>query len=201
MQQPDGFTDIPAGKIATVVTHLEMHARPAPRPVPDLPGLVLAPMAEPDPEAYRALYMAVGGLPWMWFSRMKMPRAELAAILADRDVEVFVLRDGARDIGLLELDFRQGGACEIAFFGLVPDAVGQGAGRYLMNIALTRAWGRSGVGRVWVHTCTLDHPAAIAFYTRSGFVPVRQQIEVTDDPRLSGVLPRTAAPHVPIFEA
>lgn len=200
MAQPDGFSDVPAGKIATIVTHLEMTSKPALRPAPELPSLVLAPIARPDPEWYRSLYMAVGGRPWMWFSRMAMSRDELAAILHDDRVEVFVLRDGAREVGLLELDYREAGACEIAFLGLVPDAVGGGAGRYLMNIALTRAWGRAGVARVWVHTCTLDHPAALAFYIRSGFTPTRQQVEVADDPRLTGVLPPDAAPHVPVFK-
>ncbi|MDJ0994223.1 MAG: GNAT family N-acetyltransferase [Dinoroseobacter sp.] len=200
MPQPDGFMEVPPGKIATVVTHLEMAAPPKPRSAPEVPGLVLTPMAVPDPEAYRALYMAVGGLPWMWFSRMALSTEALVGILGDRDVEVFVLRDGARPVGLLELDFRNAGACELAFLGLVPDAVGQGAGRYLMNIALTRAWARPGVSRVWVHTCTLDHPAALGFYIRSGFTPFRQEIEVADDPRLTGVLPRKAAPHIPVFE-
>jgi GNAT superfamily N-acetyltransferase len=200
MQQPDGFHDVPAGKIATVVTHLEMTAPPVPRPVSDQPGLVLSPVPRPDVAWYRDLYMEVGGTPWMWFSRLAMDDQTLGAILSDPDVDVFVLRDADRDIGLMELDFRISGACEIAFFGLVPDAVGQGAGRYMMNIALIRAWARKGVGRVWVHTCTLDHPAAVGFYSRSGFTPTRQQIEVADDPRLTGVLPRDAAPHVPIFE-
>lgn len=200
MQQSDGFTDVPAGKIATVVTHLEMVAASVLRDTPDLPAMVLEPVPKPDPEWYRALYMAVGGRPWLWFSRMAMSTEALTAILHHTDVDVFVLREGMEEIGLLELDYRQDGSCEIAFFGLVPDAVGQGAGRYLMNIALTRAWGRAGVARVWVHTCTLDHPGAIGFYIRSGFTPTRQQIEVVDDPRLTGVLPREAAPHIPIFE-
>ncbi|MEM9392416.1 MAG: GNAT family N-acetyltransferase [Pseudomonadota bacterium] len=199
MRQADGFTDVPLGKIATVVTHLEMTERPAERAAPDLPGLVLEKVTEPDPEAYRALYLAVGGLPWMWFSRMALSTDALMTILRDQHVEILVLRDGDRAVGLLELDYRESAVCEIAFLGLVPDAVGQGAGRYLMNIALTRAWAKEGISRVWVHTCTLDHPSALGFYIRSGFTPIRQQIEVADDPRLSGVLPRHAAPHVPIF--
>ncbi|WP_425090472.1 GNAT family N-acetyltransferase [Tropicimonas sp. S265A] len=200
MLQPDGFTDVPYGKVATVVTHLHMLEPPDLRASPDLPALVLDHVRTPDPDWYRTLYMAVGGKPWLWFSQMTKTTEALVALLHDPAVEVFVLRDAGREIGLLELDFRDPGACEIAFFGLVPEAVGQGAGRYMMNIALTRAWQRDGVRRVWVHTCTLDHPDAVAFYIRSGFTPLRQQIEVADDPRLTGVLPRDAAPHIPIFE-
>ena len=76
----------------------------------------------------------------MWFSRLIIAEDKLAAIIGDPMVSCHALvRDGA-DIGLLELDFREAGACELSFFGVVPAAVGTGAGRYLMNEALSRAW-------------------------------------------------------------
>jgi hypothetical protein len=53
---------------------------------------------------------------------------------------------------------------------------------------------------VTVHTCTLDHPNALGFYLRSGFTPYARSVEIADDPRLHGVLPRSAAPHVPVME-
>jgi hypothetical protein len=56
------------------------------------------------------------------------------------------------------------------------------------------------VTRVWLHTCSFDHPAALAFYQRAGFRPFRRQIEIADDPRLDGTVPRSAAAHVPIIE-
>ena len=70
----------------------------------------------------------------------------------------------------------------------------------MMNRALQMAW-QPGIGRVHVHTCTLDHPAALDFYCRSGFAPVHREIEVTPDPRATGILPETAAPHVPLLHA
>lgn len=198
MIQPDGFSDVPAGKVAAVVTHLEMTSAPAPRPAPEIPALTLEGIARPDPDMYRDLFAAVGGAGWLWCSRLLMNDEDLTAILHDPKVDVLVLRHGARAVGLLELDYRETGACELAFLGLLPKMVGQGAGRYLMNVALTRAWGQP-ITRLHVHTCTFDHPDAVAFYMRSGFRPTRRQIEVFDDPRLSGVLPREAAPHIPII--
>src|SRR3546814_14946996 len=65
-----------------------------------------------------------------------------------------------------------------------------------MAHALALAW-RKGVARVWVHTCTLDHPAALGFYRASGFTPIRRTIETFADPRALGVLPRDAAPQIP----
>ena len=114
-------------------------------------------------------------------------------------VEVHALVHDGRDEGLLELDFRERGQCELAFFGVTAELIGSGAGRWQMNRALELAWSRP-VRRVWVHTCTFDHPAALAFYQRSGFRAFRRQIEIVDDPRLDGTAPRSAARHVPIIE-
>jgi GNAT superfamily N-acetyltransferase len=156
----------------------------------------LEPMANPSCDAYRALYQSVG-TEWLWSSRLVMDEAALTEILASPDVEVHRLtaRDGGQ--GILELDFRQRGECELAYFGIEESLVGQGAGRWLMNKAIKRAWMRP-IERFWVHTCTLDHPAALPFYIRSGFTPFRQQVEVEDDPRLIGVLPKAAAPRIPL---
>ncbi|KAA0921201.1 GNAT family N-acetyltransferase [Aquicoccus porphyridii] len=192
-----GFHAVPQGHVATVVTYLEMRAPVDARPEREA-GLELRLVERPDVEWYRALFRKVGAEDWMWFSRLMIGEDALLAVLHDPAVEVYVaLRDG-EELGLLELDFRVQGECEIAFFGLARAAIGQGAGRWLMNRALERAW-REGVGRVHLHTCTLDSPQALDFYRRSGFEPVRREVEVLRDPRLSGHLPESAAPHVPIL--
>jgi GNAT superfamily N-acetyltransferase len=194
---PDGYSDVPAGKIAAVVTHLEMTEQPTlPR---DLRGpWSLRRVQVPDLDWYRDLYRRLGE-EWLWFSRLQMADVELAAIVRSPLVEVYALVYDGRDEGLLELDFRNVGQCELVFFGVTAKLIGGGAGRWLMNLALERAWSRP-VKRVWVHTCTIDHSAALAFYQRSGFRPFRRQIEVADDPRLDGTAPRSVARHVPIIE-
>jgi GNAT superfamily N-acetyltransferase len=194
---PDGYSDIPAGKIAAVVTYLEMTARPAPRPDP-AGAWTLRRVEMPPLDWFRDLYRRVGE-EWLWFSRLQMSDADLVAIIHSPQVEVYALEHEGRDEGLLELDFREAGQCELAFFGVTAKLIGSGAGRWLMNRALELAWSRP-IARVWVHTCTFDHPAALAFYQRSGFRPFRRQIEVADDPRLDGTAPRDVARHVPIIE-
>jgi GNAT superfamily N-acetyltransferase len=194
---PDGYSDVPDGKIAAVVTHLEMTARPVPRPDP-AGAWTLRRVEIPPLDWFRDLYRRVGE-EWLWFSRLQMSDADLAAIIQAPLVEVYALEHESRDEGLLELDFREAGQCELAFFGVTAKLVGSGAGRWLMNRALELSWSRP-VTRVWVHTCTFDHPAALAFYQRSGFRAFRRQIEVVDDPRLDGVAPRDVARHVPIIE-
>lgn len=196
---PDGYSAVPAGKIANVVTCLEMLEKPATkRARPAESGLSIERWDHPDLGEYRALFRAIGE-EWMWFSRLVMPDEKLRAILTDPDVHVYTLMDGARRIGLLELDFRKADECELAYFGLVSDAIGQGAGRMLMNAAIDKAWEKP-IKRFWVHTCHFDHPGALSFYQRSGFRPYAFMVEVTDDPRLTGQMGRDAARHVPLIE-
>jgi GNAT superfamily N-acetyltransferase len=194
-----GYTDLPPGKIASLVTFLEMHSRPQAKPDPAVvTGLRLLRLSAPEADRYLAIFRTLGER-WLWSSRLVMPRPELDATLGDPLVEAFALVGPDGDCGLLELDFREAGACELGFFGVFEPLTGTGAARWMMNRALELAW-RPGVARMWVHTCHFDHPAALGFYRRSGFRPYRLAIEVEDDPRLSGVMRREAAPHVPLVE-
>jgi len=195
---PDGYSTVPRGKIVNAVTCLEMLEKPASREQPSPTGHSLERMVDPDLKFYRSLFRDVGE-DWMWVSRLTMSDAELGSILRDPRVECYVLLSQAGAVGLLELDFRQDDECEIVFFGLIQEATGKGAGRLLMNQALSIAWGHP-IRRLWLHTCHFDSPSALPFYTRSGFRPYGFMVEVVDDPRISGVLPRTAAPHIPLIE-
>ena len=182
------------GELATVVTYLEMLAPPT-APVPQS-TLRLRRIVEPDPDPYRALFRKVGAR-WLWFSRLVMPDPQLSAIIRDRRVELFEIAAVEPVVGMLELDFRIDGECEIAFIGLVPELAGQGHGRWLLAAALKLAW-REGISRVHVHTCTLDHPAALSAYRRAGFTAYKRAIERFPDPRLLGILPGDCAPQLPV---
>lgn len=194
-----GFHDVPPGAVATVVTHLEMRDKPALRELAVPDGITLDRITAPDADWYRDLYRRVGALDWLWFSRLIMNQSDLETILHDPNVDIFAIQQNGQAEGLLELDFRIPGECELAFFGLTSHMIGQGLGRFLMNAAISYAWDKP-ISRFHVHTCTLDHPSALGFYRRSGFTPIRQQIEVAADPRLSGVIPRDAGSHIPIIE-
>jgi GNAT superfamily N-acetyltransferase len=192
------LTPVAPGELAAIVTSLEMWERPKPRPLPASP-LRLLRWKEPRASAYRTLFNRVGA-PWLWFSRLLLDDAGLEAIIRDPAVEISAVVDrNGIEIGLLELDFRVDGECEIAFFGLVPELAGKGHGNWLMAQALASGW-RKDVVRMWVHTCTLDHPGALGFYRRHGFVPFAQAIETFADPRLLAILPREAAPQVPLID-
>ena len=191
------LTPVAPGQLAAIVTSLEMTERPAPAP-PSRAPLRLERWMNVDLERYRALFRAVGE-PWLWFSRLALDDATLAAIVRSPDVQVHaVTRYDGTPVGLLELDFRESGQTELAFFGLIPEMTGRGLGNWLMAHAIRLAW-TPDTRRVWVHTCTLDSPAALGFYQRHGFRPFARAIETFADPRLIGLLPRDAAPHVPLL--
>ena len=194
---PDGYSDVPAGKIAAVVTHMQMTERPALSSAPRGPW-TLRKVEQPDLTWYRDLYRRVGE-EWLWFSRIRASDDKLAARLHHPLVETHALVADSRDEGLLELDFREPGACEIGMFGVTAKLVGSGAGRWLMHRALELSWSRD-ITRLWLHTCSFDHPAALPFYQRAGFRPFRRQVEIADDPRLDGTAPRDVAKHVPVIE-
>jgi len=197
MEPTDGCLDVPAGKIASVVTSLQALDPPAQRLEFVEPSWSLRRVTRPAVDWYRDLFHRIGD-DWLWFSRLQLSDAALQSIVHDPLVDLHALEVAGRDEGLLELDFRVEGDCEVAFLGLTPRLVGRGAGRWLMNRALELAWSRP-INRLWLHTCTLDHPDALAFYIRSGFVPYRRQVELADDPRLTGQVPRNAAPQIPLI--
>ncbi|MGH6945657.1 MAG: GNAT family N-acetyltransferase [Geminicoccaceae bacterium] len=156
-----------ARRIETVVTYLEMTAPPegAEREAP--PGVLVRRALRPTVSFYRYLYHAVGA-DWAWTERRLMSDAELAAIVQHPAVEVNVLWAGGVPAGYAELDRRLPPDIELAYFGLVPELIGRGLGRYLLDWAIRHAW-RERPRRLWVHTCDLDHPRALDVYRKAGF--------------------------------
>jgi GNAT superfamily N-acetyltransferase len=192
------FTPVANGEIGAIVTSLEMTERPALDAIP-ASELRLERWANPTPDQYRALYRRVGE-PWLWFSRLELDDDALNAVTHHPKVSIWAVLDRSdAEVGILELDFREGGQCEIAFFGLVPELAGKGHGKWLMANALNAGWTEPGIVRMWVHTCTLDGPGALAFYIKSGFTPNQRQVETFKDPRLSGLIPIDAAPQIPLI--
>ncbi len=195
----DEYTRVPAGKVAAIVTHMEMKTRPPLSAAKPSPDYSIRRVARPELGWYRDLYRRVGEN-WLWFSRLILSDAELSGLIHHPSVEVHALEFEGRDHGILEIDFRRLPEVEISFLGLTGPLIGKGAGRFLLDQALQMVWSRN-PKRVTIHTCTLDHPHALDFYRKAGFTPYARSTEIADDPRLMGLLARNAAPHVPIVEA
>ncbi len=197
MELSDGYHAVPRGKLAAVQTFLEMRARPELRSVQPQQSWRIERFEPGDLRRYYALFHRVAD-EHLWTLRLQMPEAAVSELLSHPQYEAYVLVTDEGDAGLLELDFRVERECEVSLFGVAGNLVGTGAGRFLMNFGLETAWSHP-IERFWLHTCTLDHPNALAFYRRSGLAPYARAVEVFDDPRRLGLTRRDAAPNVPIL--
>ena len=194
------MTDASTAGLRVTITSLEMFACPeAARAVPAWPaGARVERALRPGVAFYRFLYDTVGE-PWLWADRRRWSDAALAARVEHPLVEVWVLTADGQPAGYAELDRRGAGEVELSYFGLLPAFIGRGFGGRLLRFAVDRAW-TADIGRLWVHTCDLDHPAALGLYRRTGFAPFRTDVVTLPDPRVSGLIPRSAAPHRPVYE-
>ena len=163
-----------------VRTYLELPTIDALRAAP-VPAAVTSPvrierLASPGAEQYLALYRAVGDA-YHWRDRLAWSAARLADYLARPEVSVWVLRVGDETAGYFELldDTARDGGVEIVYFGLIARFHGRGLGRYMLTRAVEEAWRTPHARRVWLHTCTLDGPAALPNYLGRGFRIVRSE--------------------------
>lgn len=168
----------------TVTTYyLEIRDRSKFRPSTANPADVCVARVDPPlPEVNRFFYTGVGG-DWFWTDRLGWSFKEWLEYLSAPKVETWVLSAGGVPAGYYELDARSGDP-EVAYFGLLPSFVGRGLGGYLLTTAVKRAWQLG--DRVWVHTCSLDHPSALPAYEARGFVEYHRTTAMVSD--------RSAAP-------
>jgi GNAT superfamily N-acetyltransferase len=190
------------GELEVTITYLEMREPPRHQPLPQPSGdlapddLALVRADPPTVSFYRYLYNTVGE-PWLWHERRRLGDTELAASVTDPRVEVHVLYVCGTPAGYVEIDRRETQATDLAYFGLIPDFIGMKLGPWLLDRGIRMAW-KGGARKLMVNTCTFDHPKALPLYQSIGFIPARHVTRVVRDPRADGVLPRGAAPHVPM---
>ena len=159
--------------VDVVVHYLEMRAPshqfvPAPRD-----GLTILHVRKPSVPYYRFLYNAVGK-DYHWLSRRKLSDTELASIIQDPRNELHVLYLDGSPAGFAELDRRRPEEVELVQFGLMAEFIGQGLGKWFLQWTIDRVWSYR-PKRFWLHTCTLDHPAALPLYKKAGFVEFKER--------------------------
>lgn len=158
------------------ITYLEMTERPGYGP-PDPPassGAMLLRAEAPPVWYFLALYDAVGR-DYAWEDVHRREHDDIARWLARDEMALYTLIDRGWPHGFFLLDGPRDGVCDLTYFGLVPQAVGQGLGGWLLRMAILAGWDRPGTRLLTVNTCTLDHPRALDLYQRHGFVPVRSE--------------------------
>jgi GNAT superfamily N-acetyltransferase len=135
------------------------------------------------PSFYRYLYREVGR-PWHWIDRLSWSEEDVRRHLARPEVAVWLLHCADAPAGFFELRRHEDGSTEVAYLGLLPEFVGRGLGKPLITAAVEAAWA-GGANRVWLHTCTLDHPQALASYIARGFRPFKEETYPVDLPESS----------------
>ena len=166
----------PGETIPYTVTYLEMTARPA-TPIPHVPtGMSLALIAAETPpvDYFLYLYSAVGAA-HEWTDWLDATRQQQESFVHDPQVELFTLMVDGWPGGFFVLDTRKRATCDLALFGLVPQAIGRGLSHWFLASAIHMGWDRPGVTKMTVNTNSFDHPRALALYQRMGFVPVRRE--------------------------
>jgi len=172
-----------------IITYLEMFERPTtPRPPAPLASHAVLRAERCTVSFYRYLYETVG-TPWLWYERRLLSDEALAAEIQKPTTEIFVLSVGGVPAGYFELDTAPTRETELRYFGLIPEFIGRGFGPFMLRAAIDRAWARP-LSRLWVHTRTFDHPKALGYYQRAGFIVYARQKLRFEDPRVRGILPR-----------
>jgi GNAT superfamily N-acetyltransferase len=170
--------------VQVVRTYLEMSSPadlvPARQPE-DAPRLER--LADCPASFFRYLYAEVGR-PYHWTDRLGWSDEQVRSHLANPDVSLWLLGARGSPAGYFELRKHHDDSVEVAYFGLLPEFVGRGWGGHLLTLAVRAAW-IMGPARVWLHTCTLDHPAALPNYLKRGFLPVREEVYTTEVPKAS----------------
>lgn len=175
----------PATRMKVDVTFMRMLRAPEGegRTLPE--GWSIAYNVQPDVPTYRLLQDKVGR-PYCWWMRQAKSDADLAQFLEHGRASIALLKQGEAVRGFYELDLSNLQDINLAYFGLFPDAVGQGVGRAFLDQALRHAWSFRPLC-VRVNTCTADHPRALPLYRQMGFEPVSTMEEVWDVPDRLGL--------------
>jgi GNAT superfamily N-acetyltransferase len=165
--------------VTVVRTYLEQRSREALRPsTSDDPALRLVLAARDDVALFRRMYRDVGG-PYQWRDRNLMSDGQIRTHFDSDDVQLWVLYHEDQPAGFFELKRHAAGDVEIVYFGLTSAFFGRGLGKHLLTRAVEAAWA-FGTNRVWLHTCTLDSPAALPNYLARGFAPFKTETYDTD---------------------
>jgi len=163
-----------ATSIEVTRTYLEMRDPAVLQPArSDDPRIRVEQLPECSASFFRYLYVEVGRN-YHWIDRLPWTDEDIAAHLSQPVVSLWLMTEDGANAGYFELRRCEDGSLEIAYFGLLPEFIGRGLGKHLLTCATEQAW-TEGANRVWLHTCTLDDPAALPNYLKRGFKPFKTE--------------------------
>ena len=160
----------------TTIYYLQMLQQQQLKEKTAVAGLVITEAEIKEYRFNRCLYSLVGEQ-WQWFDKLKDSEASWKAYSERENLRTWVAYYQGSIAGYFELEINQANEVEIKYFGLAPAFIGKGFGGYLLSYAIQQAWTVCSATRVWVHTCSLDHPSALVNYQARGLVLYRQETE------------------------
>jgi len=160
--------------IPVKTTYFEMHQCPNVEVCAPMPNCIVTKIKNPTTDFYKTLYRSVGK-DLLWIDRLMMDEEELRQIIQHSKVDIYVLYVDGKPAGFTEFDRRKSDDVEIVYFGLTPEFIGKGLGKFLLHWSVQKIWEHNPT-RLWLHTCELDHKAAIPNYLKSGFKMYKEAI-------------------------
>jgi GNAT superfamily N-acetyltransferase len=160
----------------TTVYHLEMHKCPDANSHPLPEGFRITKISPPDPQVNARFYREVGG-PWAWRELLVWSNEDWAKVVDRPEFHTWVAMFNGDEVGYFEIEQQEDGDAEIVHFGLIDAFTGRGLGRAMLREAIRLGWQLPGTRRLWLHTCTRDHPGALTNYQRRGFTLYKTEVE------------------------
>lgn len=187
--------DVPI--IKSIVTYLEMLTDPG-LPAVDIEGFTLVRAEQLPVREYLEIYRQVGR-DYLWNYRPGQSEEEISAILNSPATLIYLLKEGERTVGMAEVVLTEPGDVELVHFGVVPSVINRGVGRRFLQNVMHLVWS-TGIRRLWLSTCGMDHPKAIRFYQSAGFVVFKTKMGEFKDWRFTGFYSMSDAPQIPYGE-
>lgn len=187
-----GQLEVPV--IYSEVTYLEMIKDPHVRPA-DLGRFSMRRVENMSVADYMDIYREVGR-DYLWNYRPGQSDEEIRAILSSPATWMYLLFEEGRAVGMAELDASNPNDVELVHFGLIPRFLNQGIGKLFLQNIISLVW-ETGVRRMWLSTCGMDHPKAIRFYEAAGFIPFKTRMGEFKDWRFTGFYNKADAPQIP----
>ncbi len=132
------------------------------------PGFALDLVHPPNAQISRDYYRRVGG-PWGWVDHLSWADTQWEAYAHHANLSTYLATVDQAPVGYCEYQTQEGGDVQLKYFGLLPEHLGRGLGGAFLSEVIKQAWQLPNIKRLWLHTCTHDHPNALGNYLKRGF--------------------------------
>jgi len=129
---------------------------------------------KPDFQLNKFFYKQVGKK-HRWIDRLSWSDEKWINYISNKNLETYIVCESEELVGFFELlNNPELQETEISYFGLLEEYIGKGIGGYALSVAIRKSFEKN-IRRVWLHTCTLDHPNALKNYIARGMTVFKKE--------------------------